>query len=65
MNAVCPTVSHMHLVEDMDHNEFKLMEDLIEPFKKFLKQLTDLGVLVKHFPTQAPVEDEEDSSSAN
>ena len=35
-------------------------EDLIEPFKKFLKQLIDLGVLVKHYPQQAPTDDEND-----
>ena len=23
----------------MDHNEFKLMEDLVTPFKKFIKQI--------------------------
>ena len=41
MNAVCPMVSFMHLVPDMDHNEFKMMEDLVNPFKKFVSQLDD------------------------
>lgn len=36
LNKVCPTVSFLHLIPDMDHNEFKIMEDLVLPFKKFV-----------------------------
>lgn len=39
LNKVCPTVSFLHLIPEMDHNEFKIMEDLILPFKKFVSQL--------------------------
>lgn len=35
LNRVCPTESFLHLPENMDHNEFLLIEDLVEPFKKF------------------------------
>ena len=35
LHAVCPTVSFIHLPEKMDHNEFVLDEDLVEPFKNF------------------------------
>jgi hypothetical protein len=26
-------------VDEMDHNTFKLMDDLVEPFKKFIEKL--------------------------
>jgi hypothetical protein len=29
----------MHLVNDMDHNTFKLMDDLVVPFKNFVSKL--------------------------
>ena len=32
LNRVCPTESFLHLPPNMDHNEFLLMEDLVEPF---------------------------------
>lgn len=41
LNAVCPTISFLHLVSDMDHNEFKLIDDLVRPFQKFLSSLED------------------------
>jgi fermentation-respiration switch protein FrsA (DUF1100 family) len=37
----CPKESYAHLPEKMDHNEFQLDEDLIEPFKDFLSKLGD------------------------
>lgn len=39
LNKVCPHVSFLNLVPDMDHNEFKLMDDLVTPFKRFIKQI--------------------------
>lgn len=33
---VCPAVSFLHLVPEMDHNDFRLIEDLVLPFKKFV-----------------------------
>ena len=39
LNKVCPTFSHLHLVQNMDHNEFKLKEDLVVPFRKFVNQV--------------------------
>ena len=44
MNAVCPMISYLHLVSDMDHNEFKLMEDLVLPFKKFISSLDGVNL---------------------
>ena len=41
LHAVCPMESYLHMPEKMDHNEFQLDEDLIEPFKLFIKKLTD------------------------
>lgn len=39
MHGVCPSVSYIHLPEKMDHNEFLLEEDLVEPFRAFLLKL--------------------------
>ncbi len=39
LSKACPTYCYLHLVENMDHNEFKLKEDLINPFKKFVAQV--------------------------
>jgi fermentation-respiration switch protein FrsA (DUF1100 family) len=36
LNAACPNLCYLHLVEEMDHNEFRFQEDLIVPFRKFL-----------------------------
>lgn len=36
LNRVCPTESYLHLPEKMDHNEFMIMEDLVQPFLKFM-----------------------------
>jgi abhydrolase domain-containing protein 17 len=36
LNRVCPRESYLHLPVDMDHNEFQLLEDLVEPFKSFI-----------------------------
>ena len=33
--------SYLHLPEKMDHNEFQLDEDLIDPFKDFLEKLQE------------------------
>jgi len=39
LNRVCPRESFLHLPADMDHNEFKLMDDLVQPFRTFISQL--------------------------
>ena len=39
LHAASPRESYLHLPEEMDHNEFKLDEDLINPFKDFLAKL--------------------------
>lgn len=39
LNNVCPRESYLHLPPEMDHNEFRLLEDLILPFKKFIKEM--------------------------
>ena len=42
---MCPSESYIHLPEKMDHNEFLLEEDLVEPFRAFLLKLGhDVGV---------------------
>jgi type III secretory pathway component EscR len=38
---VCPMESYLHLPEKMDHNEFQLDEDLIEPFREFIQRLQE------------------------
>jgi pimeloyl-ACP methyl ester carboxylesterase len=47
LNMVCPNLSYLHLVPDMDHNKFALVENLIDPFKKFLSQLVESNVPMK------------------
>lgn len=39
LHGVCPSESYIHLPEKMDHNEFQLEEDLVEPFRAFLQKL--------------------------
>ena len=39
LHGVCPSESYIHLPEKMDHNEFLLEEDLVEPFRAFLMKL--------------------------
>lgn len=41
LNMVCPNLCFMNLVPDMDHNKFRLVEDLVKPLQKFMKQLDD------------------------
>lgn len=41
LHSACPKESYLHLPEKMDHNEFQLDEDLIEPFKDFLSKLNE------------------------
>jgi pimeloyl-ACP methyl ester carboxylesterase len=41
LNNHCPSVSYMQLPKDMDHNVFDFDEDLIKPFKQFLKKIDD------------------------
>ena len=42
---MCPSESYIHLPEKMDHIEFQLEEDLVEPFRAFLQKL---GHCVSH-----------------
>lgn len=35
-----PTESHLHLPAKMDHNEFYLEEDLVNPFSRFLEKIS-------------------------
>ena len=39
LHAACPTESFLHLPDTMDHNQFQLEEDLIEPFKNFHEKI--------------------------
>ena len=57
MHAACPTESYLHLPEKMDHNEFQLDEDLIEPFKDFLAKLVEFN------PSTTIDNDDKDSDS--
>ena len=41
LHAACPMECYLHLPEKMDHNEFQLDEDLVNPFKDFLKKLDE------------------------
>jgi fermentation-respiration switch protein FrsA (DUF1100 family) len=41
LNNVCSSVSFLHLPKDMDHNVFDFEEDLIKPFRVFLKKIDD------------------------
>lgn len=41
LHAACPMECYLHLPEKMDHNEFQLDEDLVNPFKDFIKKLDE------------------------
>jgi|LauGreDrversion4_2_1035121.scaffolds.fasta_scaffold755152_2 acetyl esterase/lipase len=41
LNNVCSSVSFLHMPKEMDHNVFDFDEDLIKPFKEFLKKIDD------------------------
>lgn len=41
LNNVCSSVSFLHMPKDMDHNVFDFDDDLIKPFKEFLKKIDD------------------------
>jgi hypothetical protein len=41
LQANCPQISFLQLPTDMDHNVFDFDEDLIKPFKAFLKKIDD------------------------
>ena len=41
LHAACPMECYLHLPEKMDHNEFQLDEDLVLPFKDFIKKLDE------------------------
>lgn len=41
LHSVCPMECYLHLPEQMDHNEFQLDEDLIDPFKEFIERLEE------------------------
>lgn len=34
-------ISYMHLPPSMDHNEFDFIDDLVNPFKDFIRRLSD------------------------
>ena len=41
LNNHCPSISFLHMPPEMDHNVFDFENDLIEPFKQFLKKIDD------------------------
>jgi len=41
MNGVCPNASFLHLPENMTHNDFELIEDLIVPFRDFITKIDE------------------------
>jgi hypothetical protein len=41
LNNVCSSVSFLHMPKEMDHNVFDFDEDLIKPFKDFLKKIDE------------------------
>lgn len=41
LNNHCPSISFLQLPPEMDHNQFDFDEDLIKPFKAFLKKIDD------------------------
>jgi|LauGreDrversion4_2_1035121.scaffolds.fasta_scaffold73939_1 hypothetical protein len=41
LNNHCPSISYLQLPENMDHNNFDFDEDLIKPFKAFLKKIDE------------------------
>lgn len=41
LNNHCPTASFLHLPPDMDHNEFRFLDDLVRPFQEFVKRIDD------------------------
>lgn len=41
LNNHCPSVSFLQLPAEMDHNVFDYEEDLVKPFKAFLKKIDE------------------------
>jgi len=41
MNSVCPNTSFMHLPEEMTHNDFELVDDLVVPFRDFIVKIDE------------------------
>jgi pimeloyl-ACP methyl ester carboxylesterase len=41
LNNHCPSISYLCLPPEMDHNTFDFDEDLIKPFKDFLKKIDE------------------------
>jgi len=41
LNKHCPTPSFMQLPTNMDHNEFDFIDDLVNPFKEFIRKIED------------------------
>jgi hypothetical protein len=41
LNNYCPSISFLQLPPEMDHNMFDFDEDLIKPFKAFLKKIDE------------------------
>jgi fermentation-respiration switch protein FrsA (DUF1100 family) len=35
----CPRECYFHMPYTMDHNEFQLIQDLVEPIRKFIKKI--------------------------
>ena len=35
----CPTETYLHMPEKMDHNDFHLDQDLIEPLRNFFRKI--------------------------
>ena len=41
LNNHCPSISFLQLPPDMDHNQFDFEEDLVKPFKEFLRKIDE------------------------
>ena len=55
LNNNCPSISFLQLPPEMDHNIFDFDEDLIKPFRAFLKKIDDSIASEKKRAAQFPV----------
>lgn len=50
LNNHCPSISFLQLPPEMDHNVFDFDEDLIKPFKDFLRKIDESIAAEKRRP---------------
>lgn len=52
-------ISFMHLPPNMDHNEFDFIDDLVNPFKEFIRRLGDDSRVKRNDLEESKINDED------